>query len=148
MLHGEYEEFKGGTIFQGFLEVTGYHRWHSPVTGTIVKILPIEGTYFAQSPGIINGSSSPAPGPDLATNPFLRSLAFITSLTTRTLIFIKSDNPKIGFIAIGMTEISTCILNKHVKEGNRVNRGDELGMFRFGGSSDALVFGPNAKITF
>jgi phosphatidylserine decarboxylase len=156
MLAGQYvNELTGGTVFQGFLEVTGYHRWHSPVTGTIVKILPIEGTYFAQSPAVLNGdyygSSPPAPGPDLATNPFLRSLAFVTSLTTRTLIFIKSDYANIGlmcFIAIGMTEISTCVLNENIKEGNRVERGAELGMFRFGGSSHALIFGPNANLTF
>jgi len=149
------DQFIGGTIFQGFLEVTGYHRWHSPVTGIIRKVVPIEGTYFAQSPAVINGShfgsAPPAPGPDLATNPFLRSLAFITSITTRTLVFIESDNPKIGlmcFIAIGMTEISTCTLNPNIKEGNRITRGDEVGMFQFGGSSHALVFGPNANITF
>ena len=156
MLAGNYvEEFTGGTVFQGFLEVTGYHRWHSPVTGTIERIVPIEGTYFAQSPAVLNGdyygSSPPAPGPDLCTNPFLRSLSFVTSLTTRTLVFIRSDYANIGlmcFIAIGMTEISTCVLNENIKEGNRINRGDELGMFRFGGSSHALVFGPNAKLTF
>jgi phosphatidylserine decarboxylase len=156
VLAGEFvDKFVGGTVFQGFLEVTGYHRWHSPVTGIIKKVLPIEGTYFAQSPAVINGShfgsAPPAPGPDLATNPFLRSLAFITSLTTRTLIFIESANTKIGlmcFIAIGMTEISTCVLNENIKEGRLVHRGEELGMFRFGGSSHALIFGPHANITF
>jgi len=156
MLAGNFiEKFKGGTVFQGFLQVTGYHRWHSPVTGIIKKVVPIEGTYFAQSPAVIDsdyyGSSPPAPGPDLGTNPFLRSLSFVTSLTTRTLIFIESDYANIGlmcFIAIGMTEISTCLLNENVKEGNKITRGDELGMFRFGGSSHALVFGPDAKLTF
>jgi phosphatidylserine decarboxylase len=156
MLAGHYvKEFTGGTVFQGFLQVSGYHRWHSPVTGTVEKIVPIEGTYFAQSPAILNGdyygSSPPAPGPDLATNPFLRSLSFVTSLTTRLLVFIRSDYENIGlmcFIAIGLTEISTCVLNEKIKEGAKVTRGDELGMFRFGGSSHALIFGPNTDLTF
>lgn len=156
MLHGEYvEEFAGGTVFQGFVEVSGYHRWHSPVTGTIEKILNIEGAYFAQSPAVLDSdyySSSPAaPGPDLETNPYLRSLGFLTAIATRTLFFIRSDNPKIGlmcFITIGMTEVSTCVIHEHVREGLRVKKGDELGMFRFGGSSHVLVFGPNAKVTF
>ena len=30
------EEFVGGTVYQAFLSATNYHRWHSPVTGTIV----------------------------------------------------------------------------------------------------------------
>lgn len=157
MLQGEYvEEFAGGTVFQGFLEVACYHRWHSPVTGTIEKILPIEGAYFAQSPAVLDSeccsSSSPAAhAPDLATNPYLRSQGFFTAIATRTLIFIRSDNPKIGlmcFIAIGMSEVSTCVVHEHLREGLRVERGDELGMFRFGGSSHALIFGPDAKITF
>jgi phosphatidylserine decarboxylase len=43
-------------------------------------------------------------------------------------MFIESDNPKIGMIAvlgIGMTEVSTCEIT--VKEGQHVNKGDELG---------------------
>src|SRR5665811_1985960 len=29
------EEFVGGTVYQAFLSATNYHRWHSPVAGTI-----------------------------------------------------------------------------------------------------------------
>ena len=156
MLAGHYiKEFMGGTVFQGFLEVTGYHHWLSLVTGTIEKIVPIEGTYFAQSPAIFNGnyygSSPPIPGPDLAMNPFLWLLFFITSLTTRLLVFIQSDLENIGlmcFIAIRMTEILMCVLSENIKEGYKVSRGEELGMFHFGGSSHALIFGPNANVTF
>jgi len=123
----------GATVYQGFLQTTGYHRWHSPVTGVIQKVVQVPGTYFAQSPAVLGEKN----------NPFLRSLAFITSITTRALIFIKSDNPSIGlmcFIAIGMTEISTCEVT--VKPGQSINRGDELGLFHFGGSSNVLVFRP------
>ena len=31
------EEFVGGTVYQAFLSATNYHRWHSPVAGTIVR---------------------------------------------------------------------------------------------------------------
>ncbi|KAH6904063.1 phosphatidylserine decarboxylase [Coprinopsis sp. MPI-PUGE-AT-0042] len=132
-------QFIGGSIFQGFLQVTGYHRWHAPVDGVIKKIVTVPGTYFAQSPALIGVPSS--------SNPFLSSLSFITSLTARQLIFIESSNPSIGlmcFIAIGMTEVSTC--EATVKVGQTVKRGDELGMFHFGGSSHCLVFRPEAKI--
>lgn len=131
------QQFAGGTVFQGFLQVTGYHRWHAPVTGTVKKIVSVPGTYFVQSPAVLGQ-------PD---NPYLQSLSFITALTTRQLIFIEADNAAIGlmcFIAIGMTEVSTC--EATVAVGQHVRRGDELGMFHFGGSSHALVFGPQAKI--
>jgi phosphatidylserine decarboxylase len=133
------ESFEGGTVYQGFLQVTGYHRWHSPVTGVIKKIITVPGTYFAQSPAVLGEKE----------NPYVRSLAFITSITTRMLIFIESDNPSIGlmcFIAIGMTEISTC--EATAREGQRVTRGDEIGMFHFGGSSNVLAFRPETKLTF
>ena len=30
-------QFAGGTVYQAFLSATNYHRWHSPVAGTIVR---------------------------------------------------------------------------------------------------------------
>lgn len=136
------EQFVGGTVVQGFLSVTGYHRWHSPVTGTIKKIVQVEGTYFVQSPATL-GTNEMLDTCDTELPPFLRSLSFITSITTRALIFIEADNNDIGlmcFIAIGMTEVSTCTAT--VYEGQRVTKGDELGMFHFGGSSHVLIFRP------
>ncbi|KAJ2922698.1 hypothetical protein H1R20_g14402, partial [Candolleomyces eurysporus] len=131
----------GGTVFQGFLQVTGYHRWHSPVEGVIKKIVTVPGTYFVQSPALLNSPSG--------DNPYIQSLAFITSITARMLIFIESSNPAIGlmcFIAIGMTEVSTC--EATVEVGQQVKRGEELGMFHFGGSSHCLVFRPDANISW
>ncbi|KAF8204399.1 phosphatidylserine decarboxylase [Mycena galopus ATCC 62051] len=132
-------QFLGGTVFQGFLSVTGYHRWHAPVTGTVRKIVQVPGTYFVQSPVTLGEDD----------NPYLRSLAFITSLTTRMLMFIESDDPRVGlmcFIAVGMTEVSTC--EATVTTGQHVQRGDELGMFHFGGSTHTLVFRPQTYLQF
>lgn len=138
------EDFVGGTVLQGFLNTTGYHRWHAPVNGTIRQIVDIPGTYFAQAPSTIGDpideptdeteSESPPP-------PYLRSLRFFSNTAARQLIFIQADNPQIGLmcvVSIGMTEISTC--QATVFEGQHVVRGEELGMFHFGGSSSALVF--------
>lgn len=38
--------FCGGTIYQAFLGALDYHRWHSPVSGTIETIYQIPGTYY------------------------------------------------------------------------------------------------------
>ncbi|KAJ7762423.1 phosphatidylserine decarboxylase [Mycena maculata] len=138
--HDEYAaQFMGGTVFQGFLSVTGYHRRYARVTGVVRRVVPLPGTYFCQSPATLEETD----------NPYLRSLSFITALTTRALVFIESDNPSIGlmcFIAVGMTEVSTC--ETPVKEGDRVTRGDELGMFHFGGSTHVLIFRPEMKLQF
>jgi phosphatidylserine decarboxylase len=62
-------------------------------------------------------------------------------------MFIEADNPDVGllcFISIGMTESSTC--HETVYDGQHINRGDETGMFHFGGSSCALVFRKDSKV--
>lgn len=37
------ERFVGGTVFQALLSALSYHRWHSPVTGTVKKAYVVRG---------------------------------------------------------------------------------------------------------
>lgn len=141
------EKFVDGTVVQGFLNTTGYHRWHSPVNGRIIKIIAVQGSYFNQAPSTL-GSIIPSADDDMTLPPYLRSLRYFSHTNTRALIFIEPDNSKVGtlcFVGIGMTEISTCAVT--VYDNQHVNRGDELGMFHFGGSSFALVFTPESDVT-
>ncbi len=50
------------------------------------------------------------------------------------------------FIAVGMAEVSTCEIT--VQEGQVLKKGDEMGMFHFGGSTHCLVFRPGTSVTF
>jgi phosphatidylserine decarboxylase len=128
----------GGTIYQAFLSALSYHRWHAPVSGRVVKTRLIEGTYFSES---LAEGLDPA-GPNY-------SQGYISELATRGLIFIETDNPNIGlmaFLAIGMAEVSTCDIR--VYEGQRIAKGDEIGMFHFGGSTHCLIFRPEVSISF
>lgn len=137
-------EFIGGTIYQGFLSARKYHRWHSPVAGTIEKITRISGTYYAQAPENGFGSST-GPDPSAPTN----SQAYLTATAARALIFIRARNPHIGlmcFMAVGMTEVSTC--SPSVKVGDVLEKGDELGMFHFGGSTHCLLFRRETGVVF
>ena len=45
-----------------------------------------------------------------------------------------------------MAEVSSCEIT--VKVGDKVKKGQELGMFHFGGSTHCLIFGPQAKLNF
>ncbi|KAH7924815.1 phosphatidylserine decarboxylase-like protein [Leucogyrophana mollusca] len=131
-------EFDKGTVFQAFLSPLDYHRWHSPVNGKIKKIVQVEGTYYAASPD-----------PELEAGSIIASQSFMTSLATRVLIFIESDNPEIGlmcFIGVGMVEVSTCEVT--VKEEEVVKKGHQLGMFHFGGSTHCLIFRREVPIVF
>ncbi|KAG9003990.1 hypothetical protein FRB94_001195 [Tulasnella sp. JGI-2019a] len=131
-------QFVGGAVYQAFLSTLNYHRWASPVNGKVVKVVHVPGTYYAESPVLEFYEA----GPNL-------SQGFITVIAARALIFIEADNPDIGlmcFVAVGMAEVSTCEVR--VKTGDRIKKGDETGMFHFGGSTHCLVFRPQTKITF
>jgi len=132
------EQFAGGTVYQAFLSAMSYHRWHSPVNGTIVKTRVIDGTYYSETP---EEGFDPA-GPN-------ESQGYITEVATRALVFIQADDPGIGlmcFVAVGMAEVSTCEVT--VKAGERVKKGQQLGMFHFGGSTHCLLFRKGVGLMF
>ncbi|WP_200940666.1 phosphatidylserine decarboxylase family protein [Cellulomonas sp. Leaf334] len=131
-------QFVGGTVYQAFLSALSYHRWHSPVDGVIVKTQVVPGTYYSETPAEGYDPSGPND-----------SQAYITEVATRALIFIEADNPAIGlmcFMPVGMAEVSTCDIT--VYEGQRVRKGDQLGMFHFGGSTHCLIFRPGVRLQF
>ncbi|PIG84355.1 phosphatidylserine decarboxylase family protein [Aspergillus arachidicola] len=132
------EQFIGGTVYQAFLSALSYHRWHAPVSGKIVKAYVVDGTYYSEP--LFEGLGGPHPH-DIDSVGEVTAQEYITAVATRALIFIESDNPAIGlmaFLGIGMCEVSTCQIT--VSEGQHVKKGDEIGMFHFGGSTHCLLF--------
>ncbi len=131
-------EFVGGTIYQAFLSALSYHRWHSPVDGTIVRTKVVPGSYYAEA---LSEGFDPA-GPN-------DSQGFITQVATRAVVMIEADDPAIGlmcFLPVGMAEVSTCDVT--VEPGQHVRKGDELGMFHFGGSTHCLLFRAGVRLAF
>lgn len=141
------DKYEGGTIYQAFLSAESYHRWHSPVDGVIKKVyntvnqFPFNSTYYSEL---------------LPENPFAednagpnQSQGYISNVAARGIIEIKSNNPAIGdmcIIPIGMAECSTCEIT--VASGKHVKKGDQLGMFHFGGSTHLLVFQKDVNLLF
>ncbi|KAI0767673.1 phosphatidylserine decarboxylase-like protein [Fomes fomentarius] len=117
-----------------FLSTAKYHRWHSPVTGTVERVVTVPGKYFVEAPSdTAEGSND--------------SQAFWTSMATRTLIFIRADYEPIGlmcFVGVGMYGVATCEVT--LDAGQRVKKGDQLGIFHFGGSTYCLVFRPETRL--
>jgi phosphatidylserine decarboxylase len=75
------------------------------------------------------------------------SQSYLAHVEVRAIILIEADDPVIGlvaFVAIGMDEVSSCVIGKHVTPGYHVGKGEELGCFQFGGSTHCLVFRPGA----
>jgi phosphatidylserine decarboxylase len=129
------DELEGGTIHQAYLSATNYHRWHSPVSGTVVRAFVEPGTYY---------SEADAEGP--AADEPQYSQSYLAHVATRAVIVLDADSPAIGrvaFVAVGMVDVSTCLVAPHVVAGAHLAKGDELGHFQFGGSTACLVFGPD-----
>lgn len=132
------EEFAGGTIYQAFLSALSYHRWNSPVSGTVRRAFVQEGTYFSEP--LFEGVGDPG-REGISSAGLKHSQGYLSALATRAIIVIEADEPAIGliaFIGIGMDEVSTCEIT--VKEGQKIKKGDETGMFHFGGSTYCLIF--------
>jgi len=126
------DEFEGGSVIQGFLSPFNYHRWNSPVSGTIVMAYVKDGLYFSQAE---------SQGVDPSAQD--KSQGYLAHVQTRALIFIKADDPEIGlmcFMPVGMVEVSSCIIDPKIKPGYHVKKGEELGYFQFGGSTQCLIF--------
>jgi len=140
----EAPQFTGGTVYQAFLSALSFHRWNSPVSGTISKAWVANGSYYLEN--YYEGFADPAGADPSAPND---SQPFLSSIATRAIILIEADNPNIGLmaiVAIGMAEVSSCEIT--VNPGQHVNKGDPLGMFHFGGSTHCLIFRPGVNLSF
>ena len=70
-------------------------------------------------------------------------------MAARGLILIEADNPDIGLVAlvfVGMGEISSNEMT--VYEGQHITKGEQLGMFHYGGSTYCMILRPGVKLEF
>lgn len=98
-----------------------YHRFHSPVTGKIGPIKHIEGEYYTVNPMAI------------------RSDLDVYGENVRVIVPIETaEFGTVIFVGIGAMMVGSTVLT--VEEGQSVKRGDEVGFFKFGGSTVLLLF--------
>ncbi|KAJ4148467.1 hypothetical protein LMH87_002933 [Akanthomyces muscarius] len=139
-------EFADSTVYQAFLSMHSYHRWHAPISGRIHSAYVVDGTYYSLPRFFGNdqlGKTFPAKPAG-----FGHAMRYLSEMATRAVIIIESDHPGLGlvaFVAVGMVEISTCEIT--VEKGQHVKKGDELGSFHFGGSSYCLLFQDGVELT-
>jgi phosphatidylserine decarboxylase len=135
------DKFVGGTVYQAFLSADSYHCWNAPVNGTVVYRSLIDGTYFAETAASgFGGSSGPDPaGPDM-------SQRYITHIAARGVLIVDTNVENgsqiglVGFVPVGMSEVSTCQWEDSTAEGCTITKGDVIGAFHSGGSTHCLIF--------
>ena len=136
-----HKPYIGGTVYQAYLLPSDYHRWTMPFTGTIKDIYEIPGTYFALSNFLVDPAQ-----PDEFSS-LVEGLPYLSTVSARQVAVIKADNEKIGtvcFIPVGLQEISSIKFLQ--KKDTRVEKGEDLGMFQYGGSTVVMVFEPKVNI--
>lgn len=143
------EHFDNATVYQAFLSALSYHRWHAPVSGRVVAANVVDSacTYFSEPLVETDDEVDGVARVRIDTGGISGAQGYLAAMATRGVVFIQADNPAIGllaFVAIGMDEVSSCDIT--VVEGQHVNKGDEIGMFHFGGSSFCMLFRKEVKV--
>ena len=136
-----HKPYIGGTVYQAYLLPSDYHQWAMPFSGTITDIVTIPGTYFALSNALVDPTQ-----PDEFAS-LVEGLPYLSTVSARQIAIIKADNEKIGtvcFIPVGLQEISS-IKFFHPK-GKKLEKGEALGTFQYGGSTVCMVFEPKVNI--
>ncbi len=104
-----------------------YHRFHMPITGTLEKKKLVHGQLFSVNPHALKGR-----------------LHHITQ-NKRVILPIETQNfGRVLFIPVGATFVGS--IHWTVKGEEKVQKGEELGYFSFGGSM-ILLFFEKGKIT-
>jgi len=122
--------FEGGTIFQTYLNPYDFHRWWVPVNGEVLfDPITVPGCFFSKLvlPDFGGATTS--------------SLPYLAQVNARGLIVIKTeDYGHVCCIPLGMSEVSSIAFDPAMKRGARVKKGQEMGMFNYGGSSFAILY--------
>lgn len=118
-------QFEGGTITIARLAPQDYHRWHSPVDGTVTSIKEIPGTYYTVNPQAIN----------------LPDTLDVFCENRRSVMIIRRPAPHspIILVAVGAMLVGSIKYNPGIQQGAQITRGQCLGYFQYGGSTVIML---------
>ncbi|KAL8708639.1 MAG: hypothetical protein Q9220_006464 [cf. Caloplaca sp. 1 TL-2023] len=117
------KRYKNGALGVFRLAPQDYHRFHIPVDGVMGKPKLIEGEYYTVNPMAI------------------RSALDVYGENVRYIVPIDSvAHGRVMVICVGAMMVGSTVITR--REGERVGRAEELGYFKFGGSTVLLLFEP------
>ncbi|KAH8725926.1 phosphatidylserine decarboxylase-domain-containing protein [Phaeosphaeriaceae sp. PMI808] len=117
------KRYHGGSLGIFRLAPQDYHRFHIPVDGIMDEPKLIEGEYYTVNPMAI------------------RSALDVYGENVRVICPIDSvTHGRVMVICIGAMMVGSTVITR--KKGDRVRRAEELGYFKFGGSTLLLLFEP------
>lgn len=129
LFNGNFNNLENTDLYKGEKTCIGifrlapqdYHRFHSPVKGTVGKAKYIEGEYYTVNPMAI------------------RSDLDVYGENVRVIVPIHTEDfGTVILIGVGAMMVGSTVIT--VSEGQEIERGDEVGYFKFGGSTVLLLF--------
>jgi phosphatidylserine decarboxylase precursor len=126
------QEFMNGSDSNGALVISrlspqDYHRYHSPVSGKIRKIITIAGEYQSVNADAVSSGNE----------------VLVDNVRTALVIDVTRGNTTspVLFVAIGANCVGSLVFT--VKEGDTVSRFQDIGYFQFGGSTVVTIYQSN-----
>ncbi|KAF2466049.1 uncharacterized protein BDR25DRAFT_306271 [Lindgomyces ingoldianus] len=117
------KRYVGGSLGIMRLAPQDYHRFHIPVDGVMGEPKTIEGEYYTVNPMAI------------------RSALDVYGENVRVLVPIDSEvHGRVMVICVGAMMVGSTVITR--RAGEKVRRAEELGYFKFGGSTLLLLFEP------
>ncbi|KAK2758951.1 hypothetical protein FQN54_003049 [Arachnomyces sp. PD_36] len=115
--------YKNGALGIFRLAPQDYHRFHIPVDGVMGTPKTVEGEYYTVNPMAI------------------RSALDVYGENVRIIVPIDSvSHGRVMVICVGAMMVGSTVITR--KAGEKVSRAEELGYFKFGGSTLVLLFEP------
>jgi phosphatidylserine decarboxylase len=116
------QQFDGGSIVVARLAPQDYHRWHSPVNGTVESEKTIPGAYYTVNPQAINEKGTMD--------------VFCENKRSVMLIKRKETGTSVAVIAVGAMLVGSIEYNQGLDQpGAELSRGQCIGAFKYGGST-------------
>lgn len=115
--------YDGGSLGIFRLAPQDYHRFHVPVDGVMGKPKTIAGEYYTVNPMAI------------------RSALDVYGENVRVLVPIDSEeHGRVMVVCVGAMMVGSTVITR--SEGEKIKRAEELGYFKFGGSTLLVLFEP------
>ena len=126
--------FVGGKAIHWVLDVFDYHRFHAPCAGEVIECRTIGGIHAGGGVIIWDEEQHRYRYAQLASTGF-------QSLETRgVLVMDTPEYGRIALVAVGIQQVSSVVWDMAIRVGTKIEQGQELGFFQFGGSDILLLF--------
>lgn len=132
------DAFAGGTLTHTLLDVNDYHHYHSPVAGRLLELRHIDGVDAGGGYTLWNNETK--------RYYYVNDLGFQMVETRACAIIETEDYGLVAMLPVGMSQICSVNWLDSLKEGQWLEKGEDMGYFLFGGSDVIMIFQKGVEV--